>query len=100
MLTIYGVSIILRFIKIQYGSRNFCVLLCHVTLLLFSTFFLSYHACDFLLFSYVTACDLITIFYAAFFYVTSVTSLTKNAPGGDLIRVDLIRFPGSIPGDI
>ena len=23
----------------------------------------------------------------------------KNAPGGDLIRVDLIRFPGSIPGD-
>ena len=24
----------------------------------------------------------------------------KNAPGGDLIRVDLIRFPGSIPGDI
>ena len=22
----------------------------------------------------------------------------KNAPGGDLIRVDLIRFPGSIPG--
>ena len=26
--------------------------------------------------------------------------LTKNAPGGDLVRVDLIRFPGSIPGDI
>ena len=26
--------------------------------------------------------------------------LTKDAPGGDLIRVDLIRFPGSIPGDI
>ena len=26
--------------------------------------------------------------------------LTKNAPGGDLVRVDLIRFPGSIPGDM
>ena len=24
----------------------------------------------------------------------------KHAPGGDLIRVDLIRFPGSIPGAI
>ena len=24
----------------------------------------------------------------------------KPAPGGDLIRVDLIRFPGSIPGAI
>ena len=24
----------------------------------------------------------------------------KDAPGGDLIRVVLIRFPGSIPGDI
>ena len=46
---------------------------------------------------------LITIFFAAFCYVTPVTLLlflfTKNAPGGDLIRVDLIRFPGSIPGD-
>ena len=28
-----------------------------------------------------------------------ITNFKKNAPGGDLIRVDLIRFPGSIPGD-
>ena len=27
------------------------------------------------------------------------STITKTAPGGDLIRVDLIRFPGSIPGD-
>ena len=33
------------------------------------------------------------------FYDTFVLSFEKNAPGGDLIRVDLIRFPGSIPGD-
>ena len=32
--------------------------------------------------------------------LTLLLVLTKNAPGGDLIRVDLIRFPGSIPGDI
>ena len=38
---------------------------------------------------------------AASFYVTPITLfLQKNAPGGDLIRVDLIRFPGSIPGDV
>ena len=36
-----------------------------------------------------------------FRYVTPVTSLLRyNDPGGDLIRVDLIRFPGSIPGAI
>ena len=31
-------------------------------------------------------------------YVTPVNLLTKKGPGGYLIRVDLIRFPGSIPG--
>ena len=36
----------------------------------------------------------VTIFFTGFCYVT-----LENAPGGDLIRVDLIRFPGSIPGD-
>ena len=36
----------------------------------------------------------VTIFFTGFCYVT-----LKKAPGGDLIRVDLIRFPGSIPGD-
>ena len=45
----------------------------------------------------------IAIFSTMFCYVTHVTLLLvltkKNAPGGDLIRVDLIRFPGSIPGD-
>ena len=25
-------------------------------------------------------------------------NIEENCPGGDLIRVDLIRFPGSIPG--
>ena len=49
------------------------------------------------------ACNLITIFYCVLLchackLITTV--LKKNAPGGDLIRVDLIRFPGSIPGDI
>ena len=43
------------------------------------------------------------IFSTIFCYVTPVNLSTtlvekKNAPGGDLIRVDLIRFPGSIPG--
>ena len=50
------------------------------------------------------ACKFITIFSTAFGHVTHVTMLvlvlTKSAPGGDLIRVDLIRFPGSIPGGI
>ena len=32
--------------------------------------------------------------------VNLITKLQKNPPGGDLIRVDLIRFPGSIPGAI
>ena len=60
------------------------------------------------IFYYVTfvmlcySCDLITIFSTAFCYATSVTLVMsfykKNAPGGGLIRVDLIRFPGSIPG--
>ena len=42
----------------------------------------------------------IIIFSTTFCYLPSVTEyvLTKNAPGGDLIRVNLIRFPGSIPG--
>ena len=36
-----------------------------------------------------------------FHYVTPVTIVLicfKKGPGGCLIRVDLIRFPGSIPG--
>ena len=50
------------------------------------------------------ACNLVGKFSNAFCYVTPVTLLLsfnnkKTAPGGDLIRVDLIRFPGSIPGD-
>ena len=49
------------------------------------------------------SCNRITIFSAAFCYVTPVTLVIscykeKNAPGGGLIRVGLIRFPGSIPG--
>ena len=49
-------------------------------------------------FTPVTGC--ITIFYifTAFCYVTLLN--LKNDPGGDLIREDLIRFPGSIPGAI
>ena len=39
-----------------------------------------------------------------FFNVTPVTLVIsfnkKNDPGGDLISVDLIGFPGSIPGAI
>ena len=50
------------------------------------------------------ACNLITIFSPAFCYVMPVAILLqsslKKGPGGDLIRVDLIRFPGSIPGAI
>ena len=49
------------------------------------------------------SCSLIAIFSPAFCYVTPVTLVIsckkeENAPGGGLIRVDLIRFPGSIPG--
>ena len=37
-----------------------------------------------------------------FCYVTPATilliTINKKGPGGYLIRVDLIRFPGSIPG--
>ena len=47
-------------------------------------------------------CNLINMLSTAFYCVTPVTllqSLKSIAPGGDLIRVDLIRFPGSIPGD-
>ena len=49
------------------------------------------------------ACNLITIFSTAFCNVTPVTlllSFNKKGPGGYLIRVDLIRFPGSIPGAV
>ena len=31
-------------------------------------------------------------------HVTLFLSFDKKGPGGDLIRVELIRFPGSIPG--
>ena len=47
--------------------------------------------------------NLITIFSTMFCYVSPVTlllSFNKKGPGGYLIRVDLIRFPGSIPGAI
>ena len=46
------------------------------------------------------SCDLITIFSTALCHAYNVSNkfLKKNAPGGGLIRVDLIRFPGSIPG--
>ena len=54
------------------------------------------------MFCYVTSATVLTIFSSMFFYVTSVTILLqsslKKGPGGYLIRVDLIRFPGSIPG--
>ena len=43
------------------------------------------------------------IVFSTMFYVTAVTlllSFNKKGPGGDLISVDLIRFPGSIPGAI
>ena len=45
----------------------------------------------------------VIIIFSTMFYVTPVTLLqgfTKKGPGGYLIRVDLIRFPGSIPGAI
>ena len=43
-----------------------------------------------------------TTFSTMFCYVRPVTLLLsfRDAPGGDLIRVDLIRFSGSIPGGI
>ena len=51
------------------------------------------------LFCYVTyVTGFIAIFSPAFCYVTPVTLLLsfnkKHAPGGDLIRVELIRFQG------
>ena len=45
----------------------------------------------------------ITIFSTAFCYVMPATlllSFNTKRPWRDLIRVDLIRFPGSIPGAI
>ena len=51
---------------------------------------------------FMSHCNLINMLSTAFYCVTPVTllqSLKSIAPGGDLIRVDLIRFPGSIPGD-
>ena len=51
---------------------------------------------------YVTPVTVLLLF-TMFFNVTPVTlviSFKKNDPGGDLIRVDLIGFPGSIPGAI
>ena len=48
----------------------------------------------------------VTLFYYIFYCVLfchSVNlflSFNKKGPGGYLIRVDLIRFPGSIPGAI
>ena len=54
--------------------------------------------CVFLCHDNVLSC---LIFCTAFWSITPVTLLlflTKKGPGEDLIRVDLIRFPGSIPG--
>ena len=55
------------------------------------------------IFFYVTPVTLLLYFLLRLVYVTPVTLSNKllqrkNAPGGGLIRVDLIRFPGSIPG--
>ena len=56
------------------------------------------------MYQYVFLChahNLITIFSTAFCSVTPVKlllSFNQKGPGGYLIRVDLIRFPGSIPG--
>ena len=52
----------------------------------------------------VTHVTLLLYFLLRFVIVMPVTVLLqsslKKGPGGYLIRVDLIRFPGSIPGAI
>ena len=48
----------------------------------------------------ITKYSRIPVFYYCNTNIAGVTeqNIVENCPGGDLIRVDLIRFPGSIPG--
>ena len=50
--------------------------------------------------SNASTCSKIIILFSTVTPVTLLLSFDKKGPGGYLIRVDLIRFPGSIPGAI